>query len=712
MPNQTTISSSNLNAGNNLNITSNQDTTIIASNLNAGTADTTPNQTDSTIQGQVNITAKNLNILADIESDFSTYENKSTRTLSFNNWNQGNISTKIINSQLTSKNNTNFNFNITDKITTSYNSKDFNANPNSNPSPNNHKTTNNSQLTTNNSPLTTNNNSPLTTNNYLTYLKQNKSSQTLFNPIEEQQKQWADATRGLTGAGTALIVIGVVVVSCVLTACTAAPAAGAAGAGAATATTTITAASVGSTMATAVATTAASTAAISATNTSMNLDGDIFKQAKGIGKQTLRDTTSKQALESYAIAGGTVLLTMGLTAGFDKIATTTTNTTATVANTAANTRTATQILLSKTTIALKNSLIQTISSSAVQSAVNGDSFSESLKNSTKNLLINTAGAMAANQIGQLAHGSVTVDSQGSVISYTPPVIGQTLQLTLHGILGCAMASAGGNNCASGAAAGVMGEVFAGFLDRNTNLTNTQIIEGSKLSGAITAAMVSGPDDGGSVFAGANIGRNAGENNYLMPQEKAKLVRELDDCHGDSICQKQVQVKYEKISDSRDEKLESYAYKCMAFGNCEKFDKINEDLKLTTTFEGNNYYNSLTPEQRAEQFILLPSEKAIYHNYPIENGKIDLLNQTDYKKYIHPVMGYEVVVDNKGNLVTDHLNIGTYNFYNPSGYGYNNPLITNDWNHFRYDMVPYFAVGNSLQDPSNFYERSSRFFKVK
>jgi hypothetical protein len=53
------------------------------------------------------------------------------------------------------------------------------------------------------------------------------------------------------------------------------------------------------------------------------------------------------------------------------------------------------------------------------------------------------------------------------------------------------------------------------LDNNTILGNKQILESSKLIGAITAASVAGADDGDSVFAGSQIARNAAENNYLM-----------------------------------------------------------------------------------------------------------------------------------------------------------------------------------------------------
>jgi hypothetical protein len=59
------------------------------------------------------------------------------------------------------------------------------------------------------------------------------------------------------------------------------------------------------------------------------------------------------------------------------------------------------------------------------------------------------------------------------------------------------------------------------LDNNTILGNKQILESSKLIGAITAASVAGADDGDSVFAGSQIARNAAQNNAL--QIKAQKV---------------------------------------------------------------------------------------------------------------------------------------------------------------------------------------------
>jgi hypothetical protein len=56
-------------------------------------------------------------------------------------------------------------------------------------------------------------------------------------------------------------------------------------------------------MASAATATTTTTAAISATNASMNSNGDFFKQIKDISKTTWDDTTSKESLKNYAISG-------------------------------------------------------------------------------------------------------------------------------------------------------------------------------------------------------------------------------------------------------------------------------------------------------------------------------------------------------------------------------------------------------------------------
>lgn len=95
----------------------------------------------------------------------------------------------------------------------------------------------------------------------------------------------------------------------------------------------------------------------------------------------------------------------------------------------------------------------------------------------------------------------------------------------------------------------------------------------------------------------------------------------------------------------------------------------------------------------------------------------VMADNDYRKFIHPVLGYEVVLDENDKIVTNPVNAGTYNFYNPvisniikdlevkkeSGEIY----ISDDKLHEKYDVDPYFYFGNAKDDTSSKIDRYSR-----
>ncbi len=467
---QTQISSTNINSGNNFNTTTSQDTTIIASNISAGTADTTPDKSHNTIAGQININAQNLTIAATQQSSLNTSEIKTTRTISFNNFNSGNLTTTTINSNLNAKND-NFNFDVANEINLSYYGG----------------------VSEGSNKTSDDNNNTINTPNYITHIKNNNdqtnggTNLVNYTQIENTSLEWHDTLRGLTDAGTAAAAIAATA-AVIVTAGAASVGVAAATAAGATATGTVATASAVAT--TAIASSAASTAAISAPNTSMNADGNILNQAKDIGRQTLKDTTSKESLENMAISGATAFITAGIAAGINEL-----SRTADAANAANSTQlSANQLtnttLTSRFTTALQQSAIQTISSTTAQSAITGESFNDTLRTQLTSLLINAAGQVVANEIGQAAHTGQ---------------IDKPTQLALHAGLGCGMALAGSNNCAAGVISGITGELSAEFLNQNTNLTNAQIIEAAKIVSALASAAVAGPDDGNSVFAGSQIG---------------------------------------------------------------------------------------------------------------------------------------------------------------------------------------------------------------
>jgi hypothetical protein len=127
-------------------------------------------------------------------------------------------------------------------------------------------------------------------------------------------------------------------------------------------------------------------------------------------------------------------------------------------------------------------------------------------------------------------------------------------------------------------------------------------------------------------------------------------------------------------------------------------KIHYDLRLKLTQEGNAYWNSLTPEQRVKEFKKLSPLLSIFHTYKrADDGSVLLFGQNNNTKYVHPILGYEVVLDANKNIVTDPLNAGTYNFYNPNRDEIKpelRNLLGNNTLHTEFDVDPYKILGNA------------------
>lgn len=214
-------------------------------------------------------------------------------------------------------------------------------------------------------------------------------------------------------------------------------------------------------------TTAAATATVSATNASMNAEGDIFKQTKDVGKTTWDDITSDESLRAIVIAGATAGIARGATYGIDYA----TNGAVTAGNAANAT------FSQKATSALYQSAISNATSIATQSAISSDSISESLNDQWQNILIMAVAQVGAENIGQLAHTHQ---------------INKTTQLILHAILGCGTAAGGGNDCASGVLSGTIGEFTGEQLKNNSNrISVADIGDGVQSRGYIDGSVYKG-----------------------------------------------------------------------------------------------------------------------------------------------------------------------------------------------------------------------------
>lgn len=114
---------------------------------------------------------------------------------------------------------------------------------------------------------------------------------------------------------------------------------------------------------------------------------------------------------------------------------------------------------------------------------------------------------------------------------------------------------------------------------------------------------------------------------------------------------------------------------------------SEDIKaLRDAHYSRNDYN-YTPDYREaiHYWRRLPDWQSIYHQHG--SGR-------NNSKFVSPNGQCEAVYDETGKLVTDDQNMGTYNFAAPS-----DPI-----RHFLLDVLPYWAWGNTPNDPTPFPSR--------
>lgn len=192
-------------------------------------------------------------------------------------------------------------------------------------------------------------------------------------------------------------------------------------------------------------------------------------------KTTWDATTDKEAFKNYAIAAATAGLTAGATAGLDKL----TKGTVTAGNTATS-----PTLWQQAQTAIYESAISTVVSTATQSAINGDSFSDALESQAINIVAGAVGNVGAKRIG-LAYKK----ENG---------ISKTRQLLLHAGLGATTSAIAGNDPLSGAVSGVVGEVVDSKL-KNAGVTKKTGSELAGLAGGLS-----------SIFTGNAVGLDDNE----------------------------------------------------------------------------------------------------------------------------------------------------------------------------------------------------------
>jgi hypothetical protein len=193
-------------------------------------------------------------------------------------------------------------------------------------------------------------------------------------------------------------------------------------------------------------------------------------------------------------------------------------------------------LASRLELNLTNASVNT----AINSAVYGTSFTDALGNNLKNAGIDTLAAVAANGIGQSYKGD------GGLLNGQP-----VLHDLAHAVLGCASASAKGQDCGSGALGGAVGEATAGLFGGTTDgsqLTPEQQGKVIFLTQLATA--------GAAIATGSNLNtalgtsQNAVVNNYLSYNEVTDLQKKIKACSGDNACVNSLMAAAVELSNSR------------------------------------------------------------------------------------------------------------------------------------------------------------------
>ena len=232
---------------------------------------------------------------------------------------------------------------------------------------------------------------------------------------------------------------------------------------------------------------------------------------KGNLGSTLKDITSKDAMKGYVVSG--FMGGIGGAMGYDPTAL------------GFDWNSAGQVVL------------KTGAETVVQTAFNGGSLGDNFANNLLGSVINIAGAVAANQIGN-----------------TNLVDGSPTKIATHALLGGLKSMAMGGDFQTGALAGGANEAMVRYLaglvlpdNYNPNLPGNQqaqvnLMAMSQLLGVLAAVVT-----GGDPEIAANIAANATQYNYLSHSDLERASKELLGCGNDTTCAEDGYAKYRKLS---------------------------------------------------------------------------------------------------------------------------------------------------------------------
>nr|WP_277879261.1 VENN motif pre-toxin domain-containing protein [Stenotrophomonas maltophilia] len=152
-----------------------------------------------------------------------------------------------------------------------------------------------------------------------------------------------------------------------------------------------------------------------------------------------------------------------------------------------------------------------------------------------------------------------------------------LQLLSHAVLGALLAEANGGNAGTGAVSAAGGELAAKVLTNTltggdpSKLSPEQkemVLALSQAVGALAGGL-SGQDLAG-IALNAGIAKNSVENSFLAEDQARVLKRQLDECGGDTSCQKTVRDVAKQLSERMDYELLSVCTANSASPACQAF----------------------------------------------------------------------------------------------------------------------------------------------
>ena len=140
-----------------------------------------------------------------------------------------------------------------------------------------------------------------------------------------------------------------------------------------------------------------------------------------------------------------------------------------------------------------------------------------------------AASLGASAAGLLMADLHNVVGQGIIDGYYSE--GDLAHVSLHALVGCAMAEFQGADCGPGAVGGAVSALYGGYLERNGGVpedARAATIARAELIGALAGYFVSS-GRGENVSTAGGVAASALENNYLTVQDIADLTAELEAC---------------------------------------------------------------------------------------------------------------------------------------------------------------------------------------